>query len=239
MMEEPLAIETRGLTKTFGGFPALRGLDLRVPAGETLAIFGPNGAGKTTLIKILAGVLRPSSGQILIQGEAFKDSTAHLRVKIGVVAHQSYLYGSLSAGENLSFYAKMYGVKDSAPRVSEMLQLVGLTSRRHDRVAAFSRGMQQRLALGRALLHKPDILLLDEPETGLDQQALDAMWQIIRADSTRRTVIFTSHNFERALGACGRVAILSRGQLAFTEQSCRLDLPRLRQAYQECVGVKR
>jgi heme exporter protein A len=239
MTEVPLAIETRGLKKSFGGFHALRGLDLQVPPGETLAILGSNGAGKTTLIKILAGVLRPSKGQIFIEGEEFKDSSTLLRGKIGLVAHQSYLYGSLSAGENLIFYAKMYGMKNFGPRVTEMLQLVGLASRRHDRVSAFSRGMQQRLALGRALLHNPDILLLDEPETGLDQQALDAMWQIIRADVTQRTVIFTSHNFERALSACERVAILEHGRLAFIELSSRLDLTQLRQAYQNCSGVKR
>jgi heme exporter protein A len=233
----PHAVETAGLVKTFGSFKALRGLDLQVAAGETLAVFGPNGAGKTTLLKILGGVMRPSAGRVLLGGEELKDSAAALRARIGLVAHQSYLYGGLSAEENLGFYARMYGLPQPAVRIQALLKRVGLAARRHDRVGTFSRGMQQRLALARALLHQPALLLLDEPDTGLDPQALADLWGIVRGDEQKRTVIFTSHSFARALGVCDRVAILVRGKLAFSGQSCALTLPGLEEAYRACAGV--
>ena len=231
-------METTGLAKSFGSYKALRGIGIRVPAGATLAVFGPNGAGKTTLIKILAGIMRPSSGKILIDGLEFKDNAEQLRARLGLVAHQSYLYGGLSASENLDFYARMYGISDREKRISEVLELVGMSGRRHDRFSTFSRGMQQRMALARALLHNPSVLLLDEPETGLDQQALGAMWEIIRREEAgRRTVIFTSHSFERALAVCDEVVILEKGKVAFKERACNLNLPTLRQRYDECSGA--
>jgi heme exporter protein A len=231
-------VETAGLVKSFGNYKALRGIDLQVPAGSTLAVFGPNGAGKTTLIKILASIMRPSAGKILIEGLELADNAELLRARLGLVAHQSYLYGNLSAWENLDFYARMYGVEDRNSRIGEMLDLVSLTGRKHDRFSTFSRGMQQRMALARALLHRPSILLLDEPETGLDQQALGAMWDIIRREeTTRRTIIFTSHSFERALAVCDDVVILERGRIAFKAQSCTLNLESLKQKYHECTTV--
>jgi heme exporter protein A len=233
----PYAVETASLVKTFGSFKALRGLDLEVAPGETLAVFGPNGAGKTTLLKILGGVMRPSGGRVLLGGEELKDNTTALRRRIGLVAHQSYLYGGLSAEENLAFYARMYGLPQPAQRMQALLKRVGLTSRRHDRVGTFSRGMQQRLALARALLHQPALLLLDEPDTGLDPQALADLWGIIRRDEEKRTVVFTSHSFARALGACDRVAVLVRGKLAYSQQSSTLTLPGLEAAYRACTEV--
>jgi len=237
----PPAVETSGLVKSFGHYTALRGIDLQVPAGSTLAVFGPNGAGKTTLIKILASIMRPTSGKIFIEGLELKDNAEMLRARLGLVAHQSYLYGNLSAWENLDFYARMYGVEDRSERIGEVLDMVSLTGRKHDRFSAFSRGMQQRMALARALLHKPSILLLDEPETGLDQQALGVMWDIIRREETgKRTIIFTSHSFERALSDCDDVVILERGRIAFKAQSCTLNLDSLKAKYQECtVAVKK
>ncbi len=233
------AVETAGLTKSFGSFEALRGLDLKVAAGSTLAIFGPNGAGKTTLIKILASVMRPTAGKILVEGLELRDNAEELRNRIGLVSHQSYLYGSLSAQENLEFYARMYAISQKEKRIEDLLGQVGLRSRRHDGVGTFSRGMLQRLSLARALLHQPAILLLDEPETGLDQQALESMWSIIKADGTSRTVIFTSHNFERALSACDEVLVMERGRAAFSDKSCRLTADLLREAYRSCTGGKK
>ena len=235
----PLAVETSGLVKSFGSHMALRGINLQVPAGSTLAVFGPNGAGKTTLIKILASIMRPTSGKILIEGLELADNAERVRARLGLVAHQSYLYGNLSAWENLDFYARMYGVEDRSKRIGEMLDLVSLTGRKHDRLSTFSRGMQQRMALARALLHRPSILLLDEPETGLDQQVLGAMWDIIRREETgKRTIIFTSHSFERALTVCDDVVIMERGRIAYKAQSCTLNLDGLKQKYQECTVKK-
>jgi len=232
----PPAVETAGLVKSFGNYKALRGIDLKVASGSTLAVFGPNGAGKTTLIKILASIMRPTSGNILIEGRKLEDNAELVRAKLGLVAHQSYLYGNLSAWENLEFYARMYGVEDRNKRIGEVLEMVSMTARKHDRLSTFSRGMQQRVALARALLHRPSILLLDEPETGLDQQALGAMWDIIRSEEAgKRTIIFTSHSFERALAVCDDVVILERGRIAYKAQSCTLNLDSLKQKYQECT----
>jgi heme exporter protein A len=233
------AVETSELGKSFGNYKALRGIDLKVLSGSTLAVFGPNGAGKTTLIKILASIMRPTSGKILIEGADIADNAETLRSRLGLVAHQSYLYGNLSAWENLDFYARMYGVEDRNKRIGEVLGLVNMTGRKHDRLSTFSRGMQQRVALARALLHKPSILLLDEPETGLDQQALGAMWDIIRREEAgKRTIIFTSHSFERALAVCDDVIILERGKIAYRERSCNLSLDSLKQKYSECTVKK-
>jgi heme exporter protein A len=234
----PPAVEVRSLTKSFGNIKVLRSLDLKVTKGTTLAIFGPNGAGKTTLIKTLASVMRPTSGTILIDGLDVKEHPEDIRAKIGLLAHQSYLYGALSAEENLAFYGKMYGVTGLKGRIDDIMSTVGLAARRHYRVGTFSRGMLQRLSLARALLHSPTLLLLDEPDTGLDPQGLAAMWQIIRKNAPDRTVIFTSHNFERALAVCDEVAVLTQGKIAFTGRSCELTLASIEQAYNNCVGVK-
>ena len=233
------AIETAGLAKSFSSHAALRGIDLKVAGGNTLAILGPNGAGKTTLIKILATIMRPTSGNVLIDGLTLKDDAEKIRSRIGLVAHQSYLYGNLSAYENLEFYSRMYGVLHYKERIGAVLEMVGMTSRRHDRLSTLSRGMQQRLALARALLHNPPILLMDEPETGLDQQALGVMWDILRqTEVQRRTIVFTSHSFERALAVCDELIILERGRVAFSAQGSALNPDDLRQAYQECTRTQ-
>jgi heme exporter protein A len=152
---ETPAVATRALVKSFGNNRVLRGLDLSVAPGTILAVFGANGAGKTTLIKILASVMRPTSGRVLIDGLDLKEQPDEARAHLGLLAHQSYLYGTLSAEENLIFYGRMYAVPNLKERAAEMLSQVGLAARRHDRVATFSRGMLQRLSLARALLHNP------------------------------------------------------------------------------------
>ncbi|MCL1885781.1 MAG: ABC transporter ATP-binding protein [Dehalococcoidia bacterium] len=233
----PLAVETRSLVKAFGNSKVLRGVDLCAPTGTTLAILGANGAGKTTLIKLLSGIMCPSSGQVIITGLELKDNARKVRSLLGLVAHQSYLYGNLTAWENLDFYARMYGVEKRETRISDMLKLVGLEVHRHSRFSTFSRGMQQRMALARALLHHPSILLLDEPETGLDQQGLGAIWDILRYEGANRTIIFASHSFERALSVCDNIAILGRGRIVYHEQACNLNLAGLQQKYAELTQV--
>ncbi|MCL2140948.1 MAG: ABC transporter ATP-binding protein [Dehalococcoidia bacterium] len=227
------AVETFDLAKSFGSYRALRGVNLQVQQGLALAILGPNGAGKTTLIKLLSGIMRPSKGRIMIDGLDSRENSLEVRERLGLVAHQSYLYSNLSAEENLDFYARMYGVPNRQNRVSDVLKLVGLDMRRHDRFSTFSRGMQQRLSLARALLHEPSLLLLDEPETGLDQQGLDAIWSILKSEGEKRTIIFSSHNFERALSMCDGVVILAHGRIVFQERACNLDMQSLRHKYLE------
>lgn len=229
------AIEVQGLTKSFGSHLALRGIDLKVRQWESVVIFGPNGAGKTTLVKVLASIMNPSSGKVLINGLSLKDNAEEVRRQIGIVTHQTFLYSNITAYENLEFYSRMYDVPRRKERIDQIVAMVGMTSRLYDRVGTLSRGMQQRLSIARCLLHEPSIILLDEPETGLDQQATSMLWEILRAE--RRTIILTTHSLERGLELCERLLILVRGKIAYEESSQALDLAGLKQAYQYCTGV--
>ncbi len=232
------AIEVQRLVKSYGEHNALRGTDLRVKWGESLAIFGPNGAGKTTLINVLATLIRPTSGDAWIGGFNLKEDADMVRRQIGVVTHETLLYNDLSAYENLRFYGKMYDIPNLTERIHQLLAQVGLTSRLHDRVRAFSRGMQQRLAIARALIHDPPILLLDEPGTGLDQQASSMLGDILSSMADRqRTVVMTTHSLEYGLALSSRVAILTEGRIAYDE-SRPLDIDSLREVYYQYTGVK-
>ncbi len=231
------AIEVSGLTKSFGNHLALRDVDLKVGWGQTLVIFGPNGAGKTTLIKVLATIMNPSSGAVLVGGFGLKDEAGKIRPLIGVVGHHAFLYSNLTTYENLKFYCRMYDVPNISERISEVVAMVGMTSRLHDRLGTLSRGMQQRLSIARALLHKPAIMLLDEPESGLDQQAIAMLWEALKKDDHRRSIILTSHSLERGLAVCDHLVILDRGSIVYRQPGEALDLAGLRQAYQKCTRV--
>lgn len=238
MTDTPAAIEARGLTKSFGNHRALRGLDFKIMAGESVVVFGPNGAGKTTLIKVLATIMNPSSGNILIDGINTKDNSEELRRRIGVITHQTFLYNTLTAYENLEFYCRLYDVPEPGKRIKEVADLVGMTSRLHDRVGTLSRGTQQRFSIARSLLHRPSIMLLDEPETGLDQQAIEILREaMLGGDGVKRTVVLTTHHLERGLDFGSRVLILVQGQLAYEMLTESLSLTDLREAYYGCTGV--
>ena len=216
-------VEVRRLVKTFGVKPVLRGIDFHVEEGEFVALLGPNGAGKTTFLRILATLSRPKMGEVRVAGFPLPAQAAAVRKRLGVVSHQPLLYGDLSAKENLQFYARMYALVDYEPRMKEVLRMVGLYRRRRDLVREFSRGMQQRLAIARAILHDPQILLFDEPHTGLDQDAsamLDGLLSEIASGG--RTVVMTSHDLPRAANLADRVDILSHGVIT---QSVRKDEP--------------
>lgn len=208
-------IEVKKLVKRFGMKTVLRGLDFQVQPGEFVALLGPNGAGKTTFLRILASLSRPSMGQVEIAGFALPKEAAAVRARLGVVSHMPLLYNDLTAEENLRFYARMYGIAQHEARITEVLEMVGLLQRRHDLVRTFSRGMQQRLAIGRAVLHDPDVMLFDEPYTGLDQDAssmLDGVLQTVAGQG--RTVVMTSHDLARSEDLATRFDILSRGVIA-------------------------
>ncbi|MBW7917769.1 MAG: heme ABC exporter ATP-binding protein CcmA [Anaerolineales bacterium] len=208
-------IEVNKLVKRFGMKTVLRGMDFRVERGEFVALLGPNGAGKTTFLRILSSLARPSLGEVKIAGYRLPREAAQVRARLGVVSHLPLLYGDLTAQENLEFYARMYGVSNRRQRIAEVLNLVGLASRRHDLVRAFSRGMQQRLAIGRAVLHNPEALLLDEPYTGLDQDASSMLDETLKSVAAQgRTVVMTSHDLARAEDLATRFDILSRGVIA-------------------------
>ncbi len=236
---EALAIEVRGLTKSFGTHLALKGIDIEVKQGESVVIFGPNGAGKTTLIKILATIMNPSSGKILINGLSLKNDAEQIRRSIGVITHQTFLYGNLTAYENLQFYSRMYDVPDIKERIHEVVALVDMTSRLHDRIDTLSRGMQQRLSIARSLLHKPAIMLLDEPETGLDQQAISILREALQTEETeKRTIILTTHSLERGLELGNRLLILSQGRIVYENSTETLDLASLKAAYHHSTRVR-
>lgn len=231
-------IEVHGVTKSFGYHLVLRGIDLQLKRGEFLAIFGRNGAGKTTFLKVLATLLKPSSGSVRLAGLDLNDNAMEIRRKIGVVSHQTFLYDELTAYENLQFYGRMYDVPDLEERVHELIAKVGLTSCIHDRVRTLSRGMQQRLAIARAMVHDPSILLLDEPETGLDQYASAMLRELlVTFDAEERTVVMTTHSLERGLQMGNRIVILSKGRIAYEGSNEDLNLTELQEVYRRYTGA--
>jgi heme exporter protein A len=214
VIETQPVIKVRNLTKRFGSKTILSGLNFQVAAGEFVAILGPNGAGKTTFLRILASLVRPTLGDVFLAGYRLPDQASEVRSRLGVVSHMPLLYGDLSADENLQFYARLYDLSDSNKRIQEIIQQVGLTARRKDLVRTYSRGMQQRLAIGRAILHSPTILLLDEPHTGLDQDASEMLDEVLkRVTGSGRTVVMTSHDLIRIENLASRFDILSRGRI--------------------------
>ncbi|GAB4250809.1 MAG: ABC transporter ATP-binding protein [Thermoleophilia bacterium] len=232
-----LAIQVRGLWKYFGHFPALRGLDLDVAHGRFLTIFGPNGAGKTTLIKVLSTQAGPSAGLVRVGGVDVAREAHVLRRRIGVISHNTYLYPNLTALENLMFYGRMYRVPDLAERARQLLAEVGLRGRMDDRAGTYSRGMQQRLSIARALLHEPDIMFLDEPYTGLDQHASKMLRSVLETLHTgERTIVLTTHNIEQGLEMCDEVAIQVRGRMVYREPSSAVDRGTFAETYFAHVG---
>lgn len=231
------AITVKNLVKTFGAFYALRNISLQIAPGECVTIFGPNGAGKTTFLRLLAAISRPSGGEILIDGQPLREATLSHHRRLGVIGHQSFLYDDLTAAENLLFYAKLYDVPNPASRVNEVLAEVGLRERAADRVRAFSRGMQQRLTIARAMLHQPSLLFLDEPYTGLDQHAASMLtgW-LQKLRSERRTILLITHDLEQGLALADRIVIFLRGQVAWEKSTRELDQATLRQAYFDLVA---
>ncbi len=225
-------IRVHRLVKNFGAHPVLRGVDLHVPAGEYLVLVGPNGAGKTTLLRLLATLARPTTGEVRVGGWLLPQSADRVRPHLGFVSHQPLLYADLTAGENLRFFARMYALQDASARIGEALDLVGLARRRDDLVGSFSRGMQQRLTIARATLHRPDVLLLDEPYTGLDQDAVAMLDEVLRSvASGGRTIVMTTHNLARGLSSSHRVAVLSRGRIVFQAASDTMDPGEFQQIY--------
>jgi heme ABC exporter ATP-binding subunit CcmA len=230
-------IEVKNLIKRFGHKQVLKNLNFHVEQGEFVAILGPNGAGKTTFLRILSSLSKPTYGTVRISGYLLPGEAAAVRLKLGVVSHQPLLYGDLSAEENLQFYSRLYGMGKSPERISEILQLIGLEKRRKDLVRTFSRGMQQRLAIGRAIFHDPEVLLLDEPHTGLDQDASITLDEILQQVATRgRTVVMTSHDLARVATLASRFDVLSKGRIL--ESILFEDLPThgLLEFYQEVLS---
>jgi heme ABC exporter ATP-binding subunit CcmA len=235
-VDTPL-LETAGLKKIFGIKTVLRGIDLAICSGECAALMGANGAGKTTLLRILACLTSPSSGSARIDGwDSSGRDAQRVRHLVGFVAHQPYLYDELTAEENLLFFGKMYAVKDARERVVQLLQRVGLEKRARERVGVLSRGQVQRLSLARALLHAPRVLLLDEPDTGLDEEGHELVEAVLAEHSAGGgAVLFTTHQLERALKLADSLVMLGKGRIVLQEKTAGLELERMRQEYQEVL----
>ncbi|HLF25621.1 MAG TPA: heme ABC exporter ATP-binding protein CcmA [Anaerolineae bacterium] len=229
-------IEVSGLIKQFGPFIALRDMAFRVEAGEFVSLMGPNGAGKTTLLRILATLSRPTFGAVLIAGHALPKGADDARRQIGFLSHQPLLYGELSAEENLRFFARLYDVRNAEPRIDDLLEQVDLAERRTDRVRTFSRGMQQRLSIARALLHDPRVVLLDEPFTGLDPDAADRLAETLRRlHDGQRAVVMTTHDLDRGLALCDRALLIARGRLVYVARRNEIVAASFRETYSRVV----
>ena len=240
MVDAAPLIEVRQLFKRFGLKNVIRGLDFQVFPGEFVALLGPNGAGKTTFLRILASLSRPTFGVVKISGYRLPAQAAAVRRKLGVVSHFPLLYGDLTAEENLRFYGRMFNLHGLKPRIQEVLDLVGLSSRGSDLVRTFSRGMQQRLAIGRAVLHDPEVILFDEPHTGLDQDACLMLDQVLKQVAARgRTIVMTSHDLARAADLASRFDVLSYGKITASARRDEINPDELLGVYREALKVSK
>ena len=229
------AIVLENVEKRFGRIAALDGIDLLVPGGA-VALLGPNGAGKSTLLRVVAALSKPTHGRIFIRGVDVRKEPERVRADIGLISHQTLLYEDLTADENLRFYGRLYGLGDLIERVRQALAEVGLSGREHDRVRGYSRGMKQRLAVARATLHQPAILLLDEPFAGLDAAACAMLSERLRQLRREgRTVILVTHDLQRCLDLADRFAILNRGRFVATGETGGQSIESLQHRYENIM----
>ncbi len=214
-MSEPILI-AQDLKKSYGDLEAVKGVSLQVARGEVFGLLGPNGAGKTTTISMLTGLLEPNGGQITVDGLDLETHTNEVKAKLGLVPQELALYPTLSARQNLIFFGRIYGLKgkDLKQRVDEVLEMIGLTERADEAIKNYSGGMKRRVNIGAGLLHKPDVLFLDEPTVGVDPQSRNAIFESVEAlNRAGMSVIYTTHYMEEAQRLCHRVAIVDEGEL--------------------------
>jgi len=214
-MSEPILI-AQDLVKTYGEVQAVRGISLRVARGEVFGLLGPNGAGKTTTISMMTGLLPPTSGSVTVDGLDLKVETNAVKAKLGLVPQELALYPTLSARQNLNFFGRIYGLKgkELRGRVNEVLHMIGLTDRADDAIEDYSGGMKRRVNIGAGLLHKPEVLFLDEPTVGVDPQSRNAIFESVEAlNRAGMSVIYTTHYMEEAQRLCHRVAIVDEGEI--------------------------
>jgi len=209
MNNEPI-IQTKNLSRSFGDILAVDRVSFAINPGEVFGLLGPNGAGKTTTVRMLAALLEPTSGEAYVAGFQIGKEDQKIRRKIGLLPEAPGLYDALTAEQNLAFYGAMYGVEDIFRQIKHYLEFLGLWNRRHEPVATFSKGMRQKLAIARALLHEPEVLFLDEPTSGLDPQAARLVREFIAGlKGEGRTIILCTHNLEEADRLCDRVAFVN------------------------------
>jgi heme exporter protein A len=211
-------------------------ISFSLEAGQLMTVFGPNGAGKTTLLRVLSGGLRPTEGEVFLRDKKLEAGDPEWHRRIGVLSHQAFLYGHLTLEENLRFFGKLFGLRDLATRIPERLEQVGLADRAKSRARTLSRGMRQRLALARTLLHDPEFVLLDEPYTGLDAHAASVLRGVLASlKDGNRTVILVTHNISQGLELADRVAIQVRGRFTFLDNRDTVDAGSFEHFYRERV----
>lgn len=216
MLHSATMLEVKSLIKRYGKLTAIDGVTFRVGQGETIGLLGPNGAGKTTTVSIIAGLMSPDSGEVLIEGRPVTSDTDPVKLKIGLVPQDMALYDKLSARDNLTFFAALYSLTGAKVKqaIGEALTLVGLSDRAQDKVETFSGGMKRRLNLAAALLHDPQILLLDEPTVGVDPQSRNAIFENLETLKKRgKTLVYTTHYMEEAERLCDRIVIIDHGKV--------------------------
>lgn len=227
------ALTARQVRKTYGHFPALRGVDLAIPRGISATLFGRNGAGKTTFLKIAATLARASGGELEVGGFDVRAEPEKVRRTVGFLSHNTYVYRDLSARENLRFFSRLYGLDLDDDAIAARLERVGLGHRMNEPVRAFSRGLLQRVGIARVLLHDPALLLLDEPYTGLDAHAVELLnTQLDAAVAAGATVLLTTHDLELGLRAATEIHIIERGQIVYSGSGTD---PETREAYRRHV----
>ncbi len=224
-------IQAEGLTKRFGSLVAVNHLDFSVNGGEVFGLLGPNGAGKTTTIRVLACMLSPSEGSAQVAGYDIRNDSVKVRRSVGILTENPSLYERLSAVENLEFFAQAYGLKNRQTvraRIKELLDFLELEERGNEKVGTYSKGMKQKLAIARAIMHDPPVLFLDEPTAGLDPEAAKSVRDLIRQLSLREkhTVLLSTHHLEDAERLCGRVMIINKGvnRVVGTPEELRLKI---------------
>ena len=240
-MNQPAAVRATALAKSFGARAAVRDVNLTLGLGDCLALFGPNGAGKTTLLRLMAGLLKPTSGAVHVRDVDMRHDTP-ARAAVGLVSHQTMLYAPLTAFENVEFAAHLFGVPDPAAAALAALTELGMAAAAGVRVGRLSRGQQQRVSLARAIVHSPTVLLLDEPYSGLDESgagALTALLHTLRAGGA--TLILVTHNIGEGLALATHAAVMVDGHIARIDAQpvTGFDLPAYVSKYRELVGVNR
>ncbi len=235
----PLAVRAMGIVKDFSFRRVLDDVSIEVPRWTFLTIFGPNGAGKTTLLRILTTISRPTSGRVEICGKnPWGSGKSAIRSKIGLISHQTLLYDGLTGMENLLFFGRLYGIARARGRAEDLLREFDLWGRRDDRARTYSRGMQQRLAIARALVHEPEILLFDEPFTGLDPSASRMLLSLlVRLKAAGRSAVMATHDLGEGLALGDRWAILVGGRIAASGESREITAAALAERYFEAAGV--
>ena len=231
------AITLEHVTKAFGNRKAIDNLSLELEEGAFLSIFGPNGAGKTTLLRMVSTLAQPSDGRISLCGIDAKEEPEAARAQVGLISHNAMLYPDLTAQENLEFFARLYGLEDPTSRALELLDAVGLRMRRYDAVRTFSRGMTQRLAIARAFVNDPKVVLLDEPYSGLDPHAVDIFDGLIARMREGRTFVMVSHDLAKGFGLCTHALILAKGRAVAFGPKADFDEAEFADLYRKTVGM--